>query len=178
VLMLSQRKGAVKARDIQRSFANSNRPDTATVRQWFVQLSEMGRGVLSGEGAGLTFDANADQAPEPEPQSEPLPEILPEPQPEPEVVASPEPQPESTPTTAKTGSKKPWQWSPESTPAKSNKLEKGTHVVICDRESRWNGRKGAIELIDGTNGKTQYRVDGSDFVAWFGTRQLEACEAG
>jgi hypothetical protein len=41
VVILSQRKGAIKARDVQRSFANSNRPETATVRQWFVQLAEM-----------------------------------------------------------------------------------------------------------------------------------------
>lgn len=74
VVELSRRKGEVKARDVQQAFTRSVRPDSATVRRWFIQLAEQNYGEVSGEGRSLSFIAYSERRIEPEPEPEPEPD--------------------------------------------------------------------------------------------------------
>ncbi|MEM6752724.1 MAG: DUF3987 domain-containing protein [Cyanobacteria bacterium P01_C01_bin.38] len=55
ILELSNRKGWLKAKDVQLSYQTSYRPKPDTVRQWFIQASELGFGQIRGTGKKLEF---------------------------------------------------------------------------------------------------------------------------
>lgn len=55
ILELSNRKGWLKAKDVQLSYQTKERPKPDTVRQWFIQASELGFGQIRGTGKKLEF---------------------------------------------------------------------------------------------------------------------------
>lgn len=55
VLELSNRKGWLKAKDVQLSYQTKERPKPDIVRQWFIQASELGFGQIRGTGKKLEF---------------------------------------------------------------------------------------------------------------------------
>ena len=55
ILELSNRKGWLKAKDVQLSYQTKKRPKPDTVRQWFIQASELGFGQTRGTGKKLEF---------------------------------------------------------------------------------------------------------------------------
>lgn len=55
LLELSNRKGWIKAKDVQLSYQTKERPKPDTVRQWFIQASELGFGQIRGTGKKLEF---------------------------------------------------------------------------------------------------------------------------
>lgn len=55
ILQLSERRGWVKARDVQNNFDKKNRPIAEKVRDWFTELVAMGRGEVRGKGRAIEF---------------------------------------------------------------------------------------------------------------------------
>lgn len=132
VVDLSHRKGEIKARDVQRSFDKASCPTPATVRQWFAQLTEQGWGTLNGSGTGLTFTAS---------QKQTMPVV--------DTQVSAEPSTTDTETLS----------------AQSDEpgvFSKGDRVMVTDPKSEWRGMHGVIDRIEGTNGSSQYFVEGKN----------------
>ena len=57
IIELSNRKGWLKAKDVQLSFSPKARPNPDEVRQWFKQLETLGMGKTEGQGRGMKFSA-------------------------------------------------------------------------------------------------------------------------
>lgn len=55
VINMSRTKGWLKASDVYLSITKTRRPDPATVRGWFNELVQMGRGQTKGTGKSLQF---------------------------------------------------------------------------------------------------------------------------
>ncbi|MFM2431742.1 MAG: hypothetical protein RLZZ511_2955 [Cyanobacteriota bacterium] len=70
IIELSQRKGAVAARDVYQSLPKNNRPNTTAIRQLFTQLSEQGFGAIEGDGRSVRFQAFDEQIAQPQPVAE------------------------------------------------------------------------------------------------------------
>ena len=61
IVDLSQRKGAVKARDVQNALPKLNRPSSDQIRQSFIQLAEQGYGETFGAGGKIGFTAYSER---------------------------------------------------------------------------------------------------------------------
>lgn len=57
VIDLSRKKGWISARDVQLGYDRKSRPNPHEVRSWFRELEAMSKGVTSGEGRYLKFNA-------------------------------------------------------------------------------------------------------------------------
>ena len=57
VIDLSSKKGWISARDVQLGYDRKSRPNPHEVRSWFRELEAMGKGITTGEGRYLKFNA-------------------------------------------------------------------------------------------------------------------------
>lgn len=76
VIKISKAKGWVKASAVCISITRKQRPSPETVRRWFEEIVQMGKGITRGSGKSLEFHWQ-DTLPQsdPPPNLEPLPEI-------------------------------------------------------------------------------------------------------
>lgn len=57
IIEISERQGWVKARQIQQGLSKKTKADTSTIRAWFQELVDMGKGAVKGAGSKLEFKA-------------------------------------------------------------------------------------------------------------------------
>lgn len=64
IIQLSERKGWIKAKDVQVSTTAKHRPTALDVRIWFNELASLGKGITQGEGRNIQFNYKVDKVDE------------------------------------------------------------------------------------------------------------------